>query len=125
MCMQDIVSGAMFIECILYVTYHHLSQYHWGLGISSRSEDPHHGQLSLFLLLFAFACIVCTAGLFGTLVGLCSGVGMGTWERPRVEPEFKLSKHCILLFIFFASMEVWHECTGPVLCFANVYGWPP
>ena len=25
MCMQGIMSGAMFIACMLYVTYHHLS----------------------------------------------------------------------------------------------------
>ena len=55
MCMQGIVSGAMFIACILYVAYHHLSQHHGGLGISSHSEEPRHGQLSLVLLLFAFA----------------------------------------------------------------------
>ena len=33
MCMQGIVSGAMFIAYILYVAHHHLSQYHGGLGI--------------------------------------------------------------------------------------------
>ena len=48
MCLQGIVNGAMFIAFILYVAYHHLSQYHGGLGISSHSEEPHHGQLSLF-----------------------------------------------------------------------------
>ena len=89
MCFQGIVSGAMFVACILYVAYHHLSQYHGGLGINSRSEEPHHGQLFLFFLLFASACTFCTAGLFGALVGLGSGVRMGTWERPRVKPEFK------------------------------------
>ena len=56
MCMQGIMSGAMFVACILYVAYHHLLQYHGGLGISSRSEEPYHGQLSL--LLFAFACTI-------------------------------------------------------------------
>ena len=58
MCMQGIVSSPMFVACILYVAYHHLSQHHGGLGISSRSEEPHHGQLSLSLLLFAFACTI-------------------------------------------------------------------
>ena len=43
MCMQVIVSGATFIACILYVAYHHLSQYHGSLHISSCSEEPHHG----------------------------------------------------------------------------------
>ena len=46
--MQGNVSGAMFVTCILYVAYHYLSQYHGGLVISSRSEEPHHGQHSLF-----------------------------------------------------------------------------
>ena len=116
MCMQSIVKGAIFIAYILYMACHHLSQYHGGPGISCRSEEPHHGQLPLFLLLFAFACTFCTAGLYGALVGLGSGVRMGTWERPRVEPELKPGKYCTLLFIFFTSMGVWHEHTGPVLC---------
>ena len=93
MCLQGIVSDAMFIACILYVVYHHLSQDHGGLGISSHSEEPHHGRLSLLRPLFAFVCEICTAGLYGALVGLGSGVRMGTWERPRVQPELKLGKH--------------------------------
>ena len=67
MCMQGIVSGAMFVAYILYVAYHHLPQHHEGLGISSRSEEPHHGQLSLFLPLSASACELCTAGIYGAL----------------------------------------------------------
>ena len=98
MCMQGIMSSAMFVVCILNVAYHHLSQYHGGLGISSRSEEPHNGQLSLSLLLFA--------GLFAVLVGLGSGVRKGTRERPRVEPEPKPGYQCILLLIFFAFMKV-------------------
>ena len=123
--MQSIVKGAIFIAYILYMACHHLSQYHGGPGISSRSEKPYHGQLSLLLPLFAFACKVCTAGLYGALVGLGSGVRMGTWERPRVEPEFKPGKRCFLLSILFASMGAWHERTSPVVCFTNVHGWPP
>ena len=61
MCMQGIMSGAMFVACILYVAYHHMLQYHGGLGISSRSEEPHHGYLSLFEPLFAFVYTFCTS----------------------------------------------------------------
>ena len=43
MCMQGIVSDAMLVAFILYVAYHHLSQYHGGLGISSHSEEPCYG----------------------------------------------------------------------------------
>ena len=56
--MQGIVSGTMFIACILYVAYHHLSQRHGGLGISSHYEELHYSQLSLSLPLFAFACTI-------------------------------------------------------------------
>ena len=56
--MQGIRSGTMFVAYILYVAYHNLSQYHGVLGISSRSEEPHHGQLSLSLLLFAVVCVI-------------------------------------------------------------------
>ena len=114
--MQGNVIGAMFVACILYVVYHHLLQHHGGLDISSHSEEPHHGQLSLFLLLFAFACEVCTTGLYGALVGLGGRIRMGTWERPRVEPEFKPGKYCTLLFMFFAFMGVWHEWPYAVFC---------
>ena len=68
--LQGIGSGAMFVACILYVAYHHLSQHHGGLGTSSRSEEPHHWQLLWFLPLFAFACSFCMAGLCGASVGL-------------------------------------------------------
>ena len=77
-CLWGIASGAMLIACIRYVTYYPLSQYHGGLGISSHSEEPRQGQLSLFLLLFAFVCTFCTAGIFGALVGFGSEVRMGT-----------------------------------------------
>ena len=125
MCLQGIVSGVKFVACVLSAAYHHLSQYPGGLGISSCSKEPHHGQLSLFLSVFAFSYTVRTAGLYGASVSLGSRVRMGTWERPRVNPEFKLGKHCILLFIFFTSMGVSHEHTGHILCFVNVHGWPP
>ena len=70
MYMQGIGSGAIVVACILYVAYHYLSQYHGGLGISSRSKEPHHGQLSLFLPWFAFACAVCKIVLYVASVGL-------------------------------------------------------
>ena len=123
MCLQGIVSGVIFVACILYAAYHHLSQYPGGLGISSCSKEPHHGQLSWFLPLFAFACEVCMARLYGALVGLGSGVRMGTWGRPRVKPEFNLGWRGILLFLLFTFIGFWHKRTSLILCFANVHGW--
>ena len=104
----------MFIACILDVACHHLSQHHVGLGISSRSEEPHHGQLSLFLLLFVFVCTFCTAGLYGASVGLGSGVRMGTGEGSWVEPESKSGQHCILWFMSFVSVDF--GMNAPALC---------
>ena len=53
--------GSAFGVCELTVAYHHLSQYLGVLGISSRSEEPHHGQLSLSLPLLAFEYTFCTS----------------------------------------------------------------
>ena len=70
----------MLVACILYVEYHYLSQHHGGLVTSSRSEEHSCWQLSFFLLLFAFACTYCMAGLYGALVGL------GSEDRIVLEP---------------------------------------
>ena len=43
------------------------------------------------------------AGLSGALVDLGSGVRMGIWERPGVEPESKPGYQCVLLLYSLLS----------------------
>ena len=45
------------------------------------------------------------AGLSRALVGLGSGLRMGIWERPRVEPESKPGYQCILLLYLLLLWE--------------------
>ena len=45
------------------------------------------------------------AGLSGALVGLGSRVRMGIWGKPRVKPESKPGKQCILLLYLLLSWE--------------------
>ena len=44
------------------------------------------------------------------------------WGSGHLQPLWGASPWAIVIFV--AVMGVWHKRTGPIMCFANVHGWP-
>ena len=125
MCMQGIVSGATFVACILYVAYHHLSQYHGAWASAAALRSLTMGNCLCFChylhLHVKFARLSYMEPWLAWAVGL-------EWA-PERGPGWSLSLYqaSVVFYCLYSllSWGFWHKRTSPMLCFAKVHGWPP